>query len=181
MGRRGFTGIRSMAEHDDQILDNINNLVKKTDTLYILGDFALDRPARFKERIVCQNIFFIIGNHDKKELTTWAFGTVYDLLEVKLNNGNYAYCSHYPMAFWDRSHKGSYHFYGHMHAQRETFLDCMFPDRRSMDVGVDNAYRLKGKHEPFSELELLDLLSTRKGHDDLQFYKDYQLATADAS
>ncbi len=178
MGRKGF---KNVAEHDEQILTNINNLVKKTDTLYILGDFAFTRPHYYRNLIQCDNVKFVIGNHDDPIQSAEAFGSIPDLLVAPLSNGYNSYCTHYPMAFWDKSHKGSYHFYGHMHAQREQFLDCMFPERRSIDVGIDNAYRLKGISEPFSELELLDILGDRKGHDDLQFYIDYREANRDVS
>ena len=43
-----------------------------------------------------------------------------------------------------------------------------------MDVGVDVAYDLFGAYRPFSEMEIYDRLAARKGHDDLQFYKDFQ-------
>jgi hypothetical protein len=46
----------------------------------------------------------------------------------------------------------------------EDYLDSMWPERRSMDVGVDNAFRIFGEYRPFSEYDILNLLSTRKGH-----------------
>lgn len=174
MGRKGFINV---PEHDWAILENINSLVSQTDTLYILGDFAWSKPDHFRNLINCDNIVFVVGNHDDKDAVTWAFGQVHDLVEVQLLNGASSFCTHYPMAFWDKSHKGSFHFYGHMHAQREHYLDSVFPERRSIDVGIDNAYRLKGRSEPFSEVELLDILGDRKGHDDIQFYTDFRKAT----
>jgi hypothetical protein len=41
-------------------------------------------------------------------------------------------------------------------------------------VGVDNAKHLLGEYRPFSEDEVMEILLKRPGHDDLQFYKDFQ-------
>jgi hypothetical protein len=58
---------QTLAEMDAAIVDRLNSSVKESDILYFLGDFcrgtgkiALD----YRERIRCQNIFFIEGNHD---------------------------------------------------------------------------------------------------------------------
>ena len=43
-----------------------------------------------------------------------------------------------------------------------------------MDVGVDAAFKYYGEFRPFDEMEIYDRLSVKKGHDDLEFYKEYQ-------
>lgn len=57
---------------------------------------------------------------------------------------------------------------------REDYLDNIWPDRRSMDVGMDVAYDMFGEFRPFSELEVYSRLIARKGHDPLDFYKQWQ-------
>jgi hypothetical protein len=69
---------------------------------------------------------------------------------------------------WDGSHNGVYHFYGHAHSKSEYVLDQMMPDRRSLDIGVDNAYQLMGEFRPFREGEIMSYLAKRMGHDRVQ-------------
>lgn len=170
MGRQG--GYVSSEEHDEVVLDQINTAVGKRDFLYINGDFAFRRAPYWRGRIRCKNIRFCIGNHDRPLDSQRAFGTVHQISVVKLDCGERAVNCHYPIAFWPASHHGTYHFYGHCHTQRETTLDALFPQRRSIDVGVDNAWRLLGAHRPFSESELMELLAGRTGHDPVEFYKE---------
>lgn len=167
MGRPWFS---SVEVHDGELLENINSKVGRNDQLYIIGDFALKNPQKYSQRIVCKHKKLVIGNHDRKEQSKKAFGEWRDIITVKPFGDKCAILLHYPMAFWPKSHHGSYHLYGHCHQQREATLDGLFPTRRSMDVGVDNARILLGKCEPFSEQEILDILSGRPGCDSKEFY-----------
>ena len=171
MGRQGF---RDIGEHDLAILDNINHMVGIRDFLYILGDFAWGSYAeKYRGMIKCKNITFIIGNHDKRMSCKKAFGEYQDIKVIRKfgPNGEKAVLCHYPMLYWPGSHHNDYHFYGHEHSNREATMDKLLPDRRSMDVGVDNAYRMLGDYRPFSREELLWFLQNRPGHDPLSFYK----------
>ena len=71
------------------------------------------------------------------------------------------------------------HVYGHMHNQREAHLDAIWPDRRSMDVSPDTAFAKFGEWRPFADHEIYDILSSRKGHDPLEWYKEYQRQLAE--
>lgn len=44
-----------------------------------------------------------------------------------------------------------------------------------MDAGVDNAFRLFGKYRPFHEDEVIQILTARPGHDQIAYYKWFQL------
>jgi len=165
-------GFRDIEDHDRQVLDCINAKVDVEDFLIIVGDFAHPGKARYyRNEIKCSKVIMVLGNHDKRGECTEVFGCAHDMYQMPFLTGELSsvFC-HYPMAFWDNSHKGAYHFYGHCHTQREATLDTAFPQRRSMDVGVDNAMRLLGKPEPFHEQELLDILKDRSGHDPVEFY-----------
>jgi hypothetical protein len=82
---------------------------------------------------------------------------------------------HTPMVFWEGSHKGWAHLYGHCHGQREDTLDqWLGADRRSMDVSVDNIYKLTGSFSPLSEADLFRQLYYRLGHDPVEFYSNYR-------
>lgn len=60
--RRGFS---SLQEHDQFIVDNINETVNPTDTLILVGDIivtAAGLPALYK--IHCRHQILVPGNHD---------------------------------------------------------------------------------------------------------------------
>lgn len=54
--------------------------------------------------------------------------------------------------------------YGHSHSTAEEWLNQMMPNRRSIDVGVDNAYKLLGEYKPFSYEEIVNIMASKKGH-----------------
>ena len=92
------------------------------------------------------------------------FGDTPKAAKTKLQKHNTMLC-HYPSAFWDQSHKGSFHLYGHCHGHKEDVLDTAFPGRRSIDVGMDNAKRLFDDFIPFNALWLFNTLIEQPGHD----------------
>jgi len=153
-------------QHDQALIDLTNLSVGQNDTLVMVGDLCREKPGRYRQRIKCRNIFYILGNHDKEAKIRAVFGgNVWQYKTVKLACGYPAVACHYCMCAWDQSHYGRYHVYGHWHAKHEEEMDQIWPQRRSMDVGVDNAMRLLGEYRPFSEDELLDFLGDRVGHD----------------
>jgi calcineurin-like phosphoesterase family protein len=181
---RPFSSVTAMNSH---IISNINKYVRKSDYLYILGDFCFDSEGEYyRQQINAQNIYFIRGNHDCDEkhvassydrLFTHADNT--RMIKLSNNKGGdqhesfHCWLSHYPHAFWPKSHYGAMHVYGHHHCQREEYLDKVWPNRRSMDVGVDNIYRLYGEYRPVSEVEILSILSARTGHHNLEHEHSY--------
>lgn len=181
MGRVAPSGAlcASEQEHDRMILDNINALVGRDDELFILGDFAFDKPGKFRSQIDCKHIRFVLGNHDRKEKTANVFGQIPEVLRTKAFNRKGTdhvklYLSHYPTMYWDGSHRGWCHLYGHCHGQREEYLDNLEPQRRAMDVGVDNIYQLYGSYRPIADYEVYEYMARRSGHDDIRFYTDFQ-------
>ena len=127
---------RNAQEMDGVILDNLNSQVHADDRLYVVGDFTfggVDRVRSYRDRIHCKNVYLIPGNHDYlsvkqyEEMFVWAS----PLREIKVGSTHIVLC-HYAMRRWPRSHKGSWHLYGHSHGQ--------LPDDGktfSFDVGVD--------------------------------------------
>lgn len=167
-------------EHDEYLIASINSTLNRGDELIIAGDFAFDKPGRYRQQILCKHVKLIRGNHDRLEKSRNVFGTVVDELHTKAYNksGNdfvKLFITHYPNWFWDGSHAGWAHLYGHTHGMRETYMDSIEPQRRAMDIGVDNIYRLYGNYQPLSEIQIYDYMAVRSGHDDLRFYKDYQM------
>lgn len=155
-------------EHDAYIIDRYNTFVERNDTLVIVGDFCKEKPGRYRHLIRCRHIFFILGNHDKEAKIKAAFGgNVWTRKVVNLGNGVKVLCDHHPGCYWDGSHKGWYHAYGHIHfkPRYEAAMDLAFPGRRSMDVSVIAAKKVLGDYRPFSAVEFMDILGDRPGHD----------------
>lgn len=181
MGRVNPLGalMASEEEHDNYIIENINAVVDRSDELYILGDFAFDNPQKYRQRIRCKHVKLVLGNHDRKEKSLNTFGETPEIVRTRAYNRSRSdfiklYLCHYPTMYWDGSHRGWGHLYGHCHGQREAYLDELEPQRRAMDIGLDNVHRLINCYRPLAEFEVYDLLAKRSGHDDVRFYQDYQ-------
>lgn len=162
-------GFANSNEHDEYLLDQINTMVKKNDQLFILGDFSMPKPQKFRMRILCRHITFIKGNHDRHQASVETFGQFSQIYSTKIC-GHHTILCHYPINYWPSSHHGSFHLYGHTHSMREETLDKAFPGRRSIDVGVDNAKRFIWGYMPFDEDWLYEYLIKRPGHDHVADY-----------
>lgn len=176
---------KTVQEMDDALIAEINQWVERKHELYILGDFCWERPAYYRQAIRCKHVHLIYGNHDRPNYGNY-FTTARDAAMVKFCSvsndpltGKRVLChlSHYPHAFWPASHKYSLHLYGHLHRQREAWLDlALGADRRSMDCGVDYIRHLTGRDRPINEFEVAGILCVRAGHDRIEFYKAFQAA-----
>lgn len=155
----GYRNFNSIEEMDRTILEGINNTVEQDDTLYFLGDFAYSSCKSlqsYRDRIICKNIIFLKGNHDRTSDIKKIAGILHSALEIDID-GIRVCMSHYAHRVWNKSHHGSIHLYGHSHASLEEQ-----PWGKSMDVGIDNAYRLTGEWRPFSWEEIKKIMSKRE-------------------
>lgn len=150
IGGRGIVPQSAVKRMDDTIIKNINDRVGRKDRLYHCGDFAfaydkvyLETCREYRDRINCQNIFMIFGNHDKEILGKAGFiwATPAKVVEI---NGTYIHLSHNPIfpGCWDRSHYGSWHLFGHVHGSLDGHRIGEFksvpPWALMLDVGVDS-------------------------------------------
>lgn len=151
------------------ILDNVNNLVKPGDELYILGDFAFTRGKDwaeqitfFRDMVLCPNVHLVCGNHDPKrykdrKFLQRIFSSVSDLKQVYIYpskaNGKKipVILCHYAMRVWPASHYGSLHLYGHSH---HSLPDD--PYSLSFDVGVNG-----WDYKPLNEDDIYDVMSKK--------------------
>lgn len=144
---------KTLEEHDTTLVDNINSLVKPDDILFHLGDWSFgghEQIRHFRERLQCQEIHLILGNHDQhiepidspyrslfasvqhyKEITTKV-----DPTKTKYFGKHKFILSHFAMRVWNKSHHGSIMLHGHSHG---TLPDYSNGNKkfRTMDVGVD--------------------------------------------
>jgi calcineurin-like phosphoesterase family protein len=124
-------------EMDSQILSSINEKVSQNDILYVLGDFCHKGGVAqsYRERIACENIHMILGNHDEPTKFSTGFSSVGYQKMILYKNQKIFMC-HYPMRSWPSSHKKSWMLYGHVHSRfhREDVVSGSL----TLDVGVDN-------------------------------------------
>jgi hypothetical protein len=69
-----------------------------------------------RDRINCDNLYLIFGNHDDYKALRPLFVEIYDQYMFNINNQSIV-CNHYPMRSWEKSHHGSWQLYGHVHNQ----------------------------------------------------------------
>lgn len=126
------------------MVENWNSLVKPTDNVFHLGDFAFMQLQPLRELLYNLNGFktLILGNHDKVIIENRAkltrdpklFLGIVDYLEldqqVAGDKGTKIILAHYGHRVWNKAHYGSIHLYGHSHG-------TLPPFGRSVDVGVD--------------------------------------------
>lgn len=149
---RPFTSVQEM---DSVLIGNINKVVMPGDALWIVGDFSMssnyDVVYKYRERINCQNIHLILGNHDylAENQYNHIFESVSSYQELMYNTTKVV-LSHYAMRVWNKSHRGAWHLYGHSHGA--------LPDNgdKSFDVGVDC-----WNYKPLSITDIEKEMSTR--------------------
>ena len=165
--RQGSNGalFRNVDEMDQHILNEINTIVRKKDSLYILGDFCIysKEPIFYRSLIQCDDVHLILGNHDlskKGKVRNFeGFASVNFVNQIIYCNQK-IYMSHYPHRSWPSSHKGSYHLYGHVHGRLNH--EDMNTTRKTLDVGVDNTTNYcKSFGQPWSFKEVQHVLNRR--------------------
>jgi calcineurin-like phosphoesterase family protein len=162
--------VESVPEHNAWVTDSINSCAGPRDKIYFLGDNAFARNAveqagvlkKFLATLKCKNWVFVLGNHDYEGSTLCLGYESHKYLEINWNGIKF-FLHHYPCLTWPSSHYGSIHCYGHTHAEFEKTFDALMPQRRSLDCGLENAYRLFGKYRPFEAGEIVEYLKDRKG------------------
>ncbi|MGO8092799.1 hypothetical protein [Rhizobium leguminosarum] len=129
-------------EHDGFIIEAWNSVVRESDIVYHLGDFAFnlsrdaDRIRGIFSRLKGRK-YLIIGNHDTDKRGNlhptlasldWAARPEHALRTT--DDGQDIWLSHYAGRSWPSQHYGAFHFYGHSHGKLPGV-------GRSRDVGVD--------------------------------------------
>ena len=142
-------GFRTVEEMDERIIENINRKMKKSDTLYILGDFSFRSrrdPREYLEAIRPKKVL-ILGNHDRDWLRRLSeeekaryFLAIREQFSLK-RNGIELHLCHFPRLAWSRSHffAQSLSLCGHIHNAREGSVAArLFPlVPCQYNVGVD--------------------------------------------
>lgn len=149
-------------EHNSWLVNIWNNTVKAGDLVYHLGDLSFaskyNQVADFVSALSGQKIL-LKGNHDKSDfleqlkndglIQAW-----YDYKEIKLGETK-TVLFHFPISSWHQQHRHSFHLHGHSHGSSNHLKG------KILDVGLDSAYLLTGKHKFFSEDEIIEYMKNR--------------------
>jgi len=155
----------SIKEHDDTLLDRINSRVNENDSLYFLGDGFFRSPKFYLDKILCENIFYILGSHDKQvQKCQDRFKFMGYQLSISLGK-DIVFMSHCAHLVWPKSHYGSTHLYGHSHGNLgrrdetdyQKAVKLITSHSKSMDVGVDTH-----NFNPYSWDEVREITNSRK-------------------
>jgi len=136
---RPFSSLDAM---NDALVDIWNAEVKRGDTVYHLGDFALSWGKQHTDLIdrflasLNGNKWLIVGNHDRDEVAKndrWIKVVQYHEIKVDLGEPHKQriVMSHYAMRVWNQMHRGAWMLHGHSHGN---LIDI---GGLTMDVGVD--------------------------------------------
>lgn len=122
----------TLKEMHQTIIGRWNELVRPSDEVWHLGDFAWNKAdfAEFRQQLN-GSIHLVRGNHDPRSarLLEGLFASVHSAHYLR-TAGKRIYLHHYACRTWRSSVRGSWHLYGHSHGH--------IPDYgRSTDVGVD--------------------------------------------
>ena len=137
--------VSSIEEHDEQLINMWNNIVKDGDLVFILGDLCLYGPKK-AEKLLNQlngDKVLIKGNHDtfveSNNFDKTLFKYIDDYMEINYK-GQKIMLMHYPINSFKHMCKEDHsylHFFGHIHNSKQII------PMKSCNVGVDvNNYKL---------------------------------------
>ena len=160
---RDYSDVETMNE---LMVENINNNVDRNDWLIHLGDWSFggyDKIQEFREKINCNNIVLILGNHDhhiQRDIPKFRkmFNHIANYEELRISRKNDAnntlVLCHYPIISWNQMHHGSFMLHGHQHLKGER----KFGQGKRMDIGLCGSEDFR----PYHIEEIVDLLSKRQ-------------------
>ncbi len=129
----------SLTEMNEALISNWNNAVSPQDTVYIVGDFAIDdENAQVIERLNGEK-HLILGNHDKAltEKALKAFASVNTILTITDNGRSVCLC-HYPLMSYENSIYGGYQVFGHIHNnERDIAFELQKQLKNSLNSSAD--------------------------------------------
>ena len=133
---RPFVDVQEM---NYELIRRHNEIVKPSDTIYMIGDVTLNGIETFEDYMNQLNglIYVLPGSHDHRWLKDFDsklglrnVQLLPALYSLELDNRLVVVLCHYALRVWDRSHYGAISLYGHSHGK-------LPPEGRQMDVGVD--------------------------------------------
>jgi calcineurin-like phosphoesterase family protein len=154
-------GFKSVEEHDEFMISQWNNIVEQDAVVVAFGDWSflnVENTQAIMDRLNGYK-YVIPGNHDdSNRLAKWFPGAVLpELTNMRLVDENTGdrinfVASHYPLASWDGSDKGTLQLHGHLHSiNNETehhFCAPFLGAGSRFDIGIDNAAWFGYRYSP---------------------------------
>lgn len=135
MKKRPF---RTVEEMDRDLIANFNAVVRKSDTVDILGDLCHHMQVEMCNRVVAKlngSKILISGNHDR-QYDSSLFTDIRDFLTVTLDGVCFS-LMHYPLLSWPKKEHGSVQLHGHIHAGTDYNEQNRADGIRRYAAGVD--------------------------------------------
>ena len=142
-------------EMDATLIMLWNFRVSPDDDVYVVGDFAYrsEKDETWYLQRLKGHKHLIIGNHDSKLLQNdraMSYFESVDKLTHVTDGENQIVLCHYPLAEWYKSRHGTWHIYGHIHANRGNVYEFM----KTLDHAL-NAAACINNYTPVSFNELV--------------------------
>ena len=150
-------------DHDQWLEDMWNSTVAKGDMVYHLGDLSFNKKSQETVKLLDRlngNKVLIKGNHDHSDaFETYAIARGVSWTghykEIKIE-GQSVVLFHFPIGSWHKQGHGSWHLHGHSHGNYQDSRGKM------LDVGIDNAYNLFGKHKFFEWKDIQEYMNQQE-------------------
>ena len=154
----------SIEEMNSILINNWNSQVNNNDLVFCLGDLLWGTDINRLNNLIKQlngNIILIKGNHDfytDEQYLNANIKKVTSLLDVTLNDYKFVLC-HYQLMYWNKSHYGTFHLYGHQHDKQQylpnhEIYEKLGISERKMNVCMDsNEYKLFSLNEVIEKLK----------------------------
>lgn len=164
-------GVETTEEkHDQWLIEMWNDTVHASDIVYHLGDFSFYKSSSTTLNLLAKlkgNKVLLKGNHDHSDnFKLYAeVARTHEYLEKKfeINARKQHVCMfHFPISSFHKQSHGAWHLHGHCHGNHTDNKGKM------LDVGLDNAFNLYGKH-CFFDLEMIN-----------NYMKDKEIYVADS-
>ncbi len=155
-------GFKSVEEHTEFLIRNINDNFTTHSLLFYLGDLALnsnDGEVQSFLRRLNPTIYYVFGNHESQMYRLYSndvkakFGegvevyphtigsiTFFGMRIITAIDGQLLHLSHMAPAIWDNQNHSSWALFGHSHSN---YKDALPENKqgKKLDVGVDVALK----------------------------------------
>lgn len=173
--KRGYS---NRYEHNEGLINKINECVRENDVICHLGDYCLNvTMAEFEDtlrKINCNRIYYIFGNHNSCirkfyeqavaaefqrndiEVFPYTIGKLTYLGYYKelIVNGQMIVLSHYPFQIWNQQQNNAWCLSGHSHyTNPHTQVSCK--EGKILDLGWE------GHHKPLSFDEVQSIMKDK--------------------
>lgn len=159
IGDWSFGGIDNIWKFRKQLNVEVIHLIFGNHDNHIIKNKQIGIPVE-DHKEMCDLItydpykYYLNGKGFQSSNTKNLFSTTHSDLIIEKEKQTF-HLNHYAKRIWFNSNKGGIHLYGHSHGSMPEY-------GKSMDVGIDVAYRMFGEYRPFSITEILSIMESKE-------------------